>query len=60
VAPGGIRELALVAKAAQPPTSGSRASFARDALRGQRLLAKKNPNLKKINNLRSSDRHIAA
>jgi hypothetical protein len=34
--------------------------FARDALRQQSWLAKKNPNPRKINNLRSNDRHMAA
>jgi hypothetical protein len=45
---------------ANPRPSGSRASFARDALRQRSWLAKKNPNLRKINDLRSSDRRIAA
>jgi hypothetical protein len=74
-APRGIREQPSAAKATQPlgrcaPTrhsliprdspSGSRASFARDAHRQRSWLAKKNPNLRKINDLRSSDRHMAA
>jgi hypothetical protein len=45
---------------ARDSPSGSRASFARHAHRQRSWLAKKNPNPRKINDLRSSDRHIAA
>jgi hypothetical protein len=55
-----VAALPLVSLIARDSPSGSRASFARDALRQRSWLAKKNPNPRKINDLRSSDRHIAA
>jgi hypothetical protein len=56
----GCEGFATRSVARNPRPSGSRASFARDALRQRSWLAKKNPNPRKINGLRSNDRHIAA